>query len=363
VPAPLKTSGRDSLRPTYWTGIWEPHREGISKEVAAIRAQLSPRSPVVSFTPQKSALVPGERVLRIHYRRWIALRAAAVAIEPLGDVTHMFGGLDAAHFLLVLGRRPLLFTVTVAGPLQPLDLYDRVAKFVVESSDLSRRLTAGGISQDRVEVVYPGIDLAQFADVTPPPAGPFRILFASTPSDPSDIDPRGLGLIVELARMVSDIEILILWRPWGAVRECLAEMARREPPPNVTIRVGDVARMQDAYRDAHATVCCFEAGHGKSAPNSIMEGMASGRPVLATDTCGLADLISEHHAGIVTRRSLEALATGLERLRSQFETLRPAARRLAEREFDERKAIARYSALYRVLKEGSAASEKPRETA
>ena len=31
---------------TYWTGIWEPKREGISKEVEWLRAALAP-----GFTP------------------------------------------------------------------------------------------------------------------------------------------------------------------------------------------------------------------------------------------------------------------------------------------------------------------------
>ena len=346
MPAALSSSLRWPA--TYWTGIWEPRREAISKEVAFFRAQLAPGSPVVSFTPQSSALLPGERVLRLHYRRWIPLRAAAAMLEPLGSVTHMFGGIDAAHFLLVLGRRPLLFTVTVAGAPQSLELYNRVSRFVVESRGLARILTAAGVPSERIDIIYPGVDLTKYADSSPPPAG-FRIVFASTPSNPDEIEQRGINLLIDLARARPDIEIQVLWRNWGAVGESRRRIEELSPPGNFRIRVGDVPDMLAIYREAHATACCFAPGYGKSAPNSIVEAMAAGRPVLLTDTCGIADLVAENQAGVVAPRTVEGLAAGVEELRSHYEALRVNARRLAEREFDNARVLARYARIYQEL--------------
>jgi glycosyltransferase involved in cell wall biosynthesis len=348
VSATLRRPTCVSPRVTYWTGIWEPQREAISKEVALLRSHLSPGSPVVSFTPQSSRLVLRERVLRLNYRRWIPLRAAALAIERLGDVTHMFGGLDAAHFLLVLGRRPLLFTVVLPGTPQALELYERAATFVAESRGLARALIDAGVAAERVHVIYPGIDLRVFVPALAP-SGPFRLLFASTPADPLEIDARGLGLLIELARVRPEIEIEVLWRRWGAVHRGLEEIARRHPPGNFKVIVGDLRTMHQAYRQVHATVCCFEAGHGKSAPNSIIEGLATGRPVLLTETCGIADLVRESDAGVVTGRSVEALASGIDELRSRYGELCAGALRLAGREFDQRMSLARYGQIYRDL--------------
>jgi len=205
---------------TYWTGIWEPKREGISKEVEWLRAALAPGCAVVSFTPQRTWVLPGDRVLRLHFRRWLFLRAAALALERTADINHVFGGVGAvAHFLHVLGRRPIVLTVVIPGTALEPALYDRVARFVAESRGLAATLVAAGVSPDRIETIYPAVDIDRHPPQPPPARGPFRLLFASTPSEASEIDQRGLGLLIDLARLRPDIEVVVPWRQWGRVTE------------------------------------------------------------------------------------------------------------------------------------------------
>lgn len=331
---------------TYWTGIWEPSREALSKEVAWLRRTLAPGSPIVSFTPQRSALLWRERVLRIHRTRWQALRAAAMAIERTGDVTHVFGGLDAAHFLLLLGRRPTIFTVAIPGAPLAADLYERVHTFVAESGPIADALLRAGIPPGRIETIHPGIDLSRYTVSPQRDGGAFRLLFASTPSELADFEDRGLWLLMDLARLRPDVEVVLLWRRWGRVQAALEAIAARNPPPNFRIELGDSADMPALYRGAHATVCAFAGGTGKSAPNSVLEGLASGRPALVTDTCGIADLVASHGAGAVTARSAAALAEGLDRLRDEYPAAAGRARTLAETHFNRATAEARYRALY-----------------
>ncbi len=335
---------------TYWTGIWEPGREGISKEVAWLRRRLAPRATVVSFTPQSSRPLFRDRVLRLNLKRWLWLRATAFALEEKTVVNHVFGGLATArHFLLVLRRRPILFTAVIPGETFEPTLYARVAHFVAESRDLASSLAGVGVPSDRIDIIYPAVDIDRHAVPAAPVGERFRLLFASTPSDPGEIDSRGLGLLIELARLRPDIDVVVAWRRWGRVGECVRRIESRQPPPNFLLQQGDLADMTTLYQRVHATVCGFEAGFGKSAPNSIVEGLAAGRPALVTDTCGIADLIGEWQAGVVTVRSAEALARGVDDLRQRYDAASAQARRLAEQEFDERKALARYAALYRRL--------------
>jgi glycosyltransferase involved in cell wall biosynthesis len=337
---------------TYWTGIWEPGREALSKEVAWLRRELSPGSPVVAFSPQPTALLIGERVLRINARRWVLLRSAAATIEWTGSVTHMFGGVDAAHFLHVLGRRPILFTVAIPGrPLEPA-LYGKVGRFVAESGAIAADLASAGISADRIELIHPAVNLARYAP-HPAPQGRFRVLFASTPSNLLEMDSRGIGLLIELARVRPDIEVLVLWRQWGRVDEARQLIESRRPPANFRVEQRDAVDMPEVYRSAHATVCCFEAGIGKSAPNSVVEGLAAGRPALVTDTCGIGALIAHWGAGVVTLRTVEGLARGVDDLRRSYDDASARARRLAESEFDDVQARRRYADLYRVLSDSA----------
>lgn len=336
-------------RVTYWTGIWEPRREAISKEVAWLRQELASGSPIVAFTPQRTAWLTRERVLRINQHRWAWLRAAALAVEWAGDLTHVFGPIDAAHYLSILGRRPILFTVAIPGLPLARALYARVQRFVAESRGLADALVHAGVSADRVEVIYPAVNLEAYAPQPPPADGPFRLLFASTPSDPEEIESRGIGLLIELARSRPDIEVVLLWRQWGRASEARRALESRQPPRNCRVEQRDVVDMASVYRDVHATVCCFEAGTGKSAPNSVIEGLASGRPALLADTCGISDLVKEWQAGVVTARTVEDLARGVDELRQGYASAQIQARRLAEEEFDSLRALKRYADLYRGL--------------
>jgi glycosyltransferase involved in cell wall biosynthesis len=337
-------------RITYWTGIWEPAREAISKEVAWLRGALAPGSPVVSFTPQRSALDWTDRVLRLNFNRWYGLRAAAAVLEPQGRITHVFGGIGTSdHFLYLLGRRPLLFTVVIGGTPSRPPLYARVGHFVAESGGLAAALIGAGVEPSRIDVIYPAVDLERFEAASAPPSARFTLLFASSPADASEIEPRGLPLLVELARARPDVEVVVLWRQWGDVAAAQRTMNALRPPPNCQIVQRDATDMRTVYRDVHAVTCFFAASVGKAAPNSVIEALAMGRPALLADTCGIADLVTRWQAGAVAARSVDALAAGLDELRSDYANASRQARRLAEQEFDARRALVRYEALYQRL--------------
>jgi glycosyltransferase involved in cell wall biosynthesis len=338
------------FRVSYWAGIWEPRREAISKEVAWLRKALAPTGPVVAFTPQRSGLSPSERVIRINFRRWHALRLAAVIVEPACALSHVFGGIGTSdHFLHLLGRRPILFTVVIAGNASPLHMYDHVARFVAESRGLAAALRSAGVDSSRIETIYPGLNINAFTPPGDQPPKPFKVLFASSPADPSEIDSRGIGLLIEVARARPDVEVIVLWRQWGDVQTAMNIIAARNPPANFRVEQRDAADMSRIYREVHATTCLFEASSGKAAPNSVLEGLATGRPALLTDTCGVADLVEDWGAGVVTARSVEAISAGLDELQKRYGPMSVRARQLAETEFDSEKALSRYAQIYERL--------------
>ncbi len=104
--------------------------------------------------------------------------------------------------------------------------------------------------------------------------------------------------------------------------------------------------MAEVYASVHATACFFQVGFGKSCPNSIIESFACGRPVLLSDTCGIAGLVADRKAGVSMPRTVEALSAGLETLRADFERRRTEARRLAESCFGVQGFLRNYANLY-----------------
>ncbi|HXH23911.1 MAG TPA: glycosyltransferase, partial [Vicinamibacterales bacterium] len=308
----------------------------------------APRSLVVSFSAgQRSSLDPRGRVIRLSSRRYVALRALAPLLERRGDVTHAFGAVDSWHLLRSVGRRPTLLTVALGGTPLPR-LYGHVAMFAVQAPGLRQLLLEAGVPPERITLVYPGIDLGIFRDA-PPPGGRFTVLFASTPANPAEFDDRGIPLIVDVARRCFDIEFVLLWRQWGALRAAEQALQALRLPPNVVVRHEDVADMAEEYARVHAVICCYANNFGKACPNAVMEALACGRPALVTSTVGLAGLVHDDGAGVVVPRDPDAVRAGLEALRSGYDQYRHRARPAAEARFDLARAAAAYKALYEKL--------------
>ncbi len=337
-------------RLTYWTGTWHPSTEAISKEVEILRRQPGHLGPVVSFSArQHSGLHARDGVIKLAGSRHGLLHLLAALIEPRGRITHAFGAANAWHLLRVLGRRPLLFTVALPGSALGPTLYDKVSIFAAESEAIAATLRAAGVREDRIEVVYPGINLAQFVPAPLPAARPFRILFASTPAHVEELDVRGIPMMVEAARRLPDVEFVLLWRRWGDESAARRALESLDLPRNVIVDRRDAASMVEEYQRVHATIVFYAEGFGKSCPNSVVEGLACGRPALLSDTTGIASLVEEHGAGVVVPRTVDGMVEGIERMRAEGQGLGTRARQLAERAFGVDRFRQHYAALYQRL--------------
>jgi glycosyltransferase involved in cell wall biosynthesis len=85
------------------------------------------------------------------------------------------------------------------------------------------------------------------------------------------------------------------------------------------------------------------------APNSLVESLACGRPVLATEVVGLAGLLRENRAGVVCSASAQAIAESLDRIEAEWHVQSRNARQLAERWFGVELFLGAYERLYAEL--------------
>jgi glycosyltransferase involved in cell wall biosynthesis len=315
---------------TYWTGTWDPRKEAISKEISHLRVADRRRALVVAFSSrQPMRFRRRERVFTFGHRHWPVLRSLAPLLERTGDVTHVFGGTESWHLLRSIGRRPIVLTAVVhAKPGETLP-HVRFARVVVEADSLIEEWTARGVPRKALTVVYPGIDLERYAFAPLQRTDRLRFLFASSPSESSDI------------------EIVVPWRSWGDVAGTTAVLDALRPPPNFHVRREPHADMRRHFAHAHATIVCFQAGAGKALPNFVLEGLAVGRPCLATLDNGLASLLQTSGAGIVRERSVAGLSAAVDELRASLHERVIRARQLAEHRFDLRAFRAAYESIYR----------------
>lgn len=343
--------GRDvPARVIYWTGVWDPAREALSKEVAALRSAASPKPAVVSFARgQRSAFVPTDRVIRLSSRRWILLKTVVALLERRADVSHVFGGIDDWHLLRAIGRRPVVFTVALDGAKPSVPLWRKVSVFAAETEALAQILVRTGADPERITIIRPGVDLSIFVPAPAPSTPRFRLIFASSPAFVHEFADRGIPLLVEMAKQRPDIDLVLLWRSWGDQDSAMRALAALDPPSNVILERRNGRAMIAVYHSAHAVVYCSAAGFGKSAPNSVIEALACGRPALVATTCGLAPLIAEGHGGIAAEATPRALAGAIDELQSNYEHYVTGARQLAERRFDLASFLAGYRQIYERL--------------
>jgi glycosyltransferase involved in cell wall biosynthesis len=108
--------------------------------------------------------------------------------------------------------------------------------------------------------------------------------------------------------------------------------------------------MAAQYAGAHVTVAPFvRPDQCKPVPNSLVESLACGRPVLATPQVGLAELIREERVGAVVEPQGQALAEGLDLIRREWAATSARARRTAERRFALPDFLEAYHRVYQEL--------------
>lgn len=337
-----------SPRIAFWTSAFDADMEAIASEVALLRRH-HPRSVAWGLSHRCWARLSWRHGYRVHPCLHLVFRLATRVLEPAFQLNHVFGSAGDWFYLQSKKRRPTVLTVAAQGPPVSRELLQRVDRFVVEHPQGVEELARSGVERERTRVILPPVDLRRFAP-TPPPPGPFTVLFASSPDKASWLEARGLPPLLDAAERRPGMLFRLLWRPWGdsapRVRQWIADRGLA----NVRLEIGKCGDMAGRHQAAHVCIAPFtDASRSKPAPNSILESLACGRPVLVTPTVGLADVIRESGAGRVSAACGAELAEHLDCLQADWQSYSRRARELAERRFSEQKFLTDYENLYREL--------------
>src|SRR5262249_5182386 len=199
---------------------------------------------------------------------------------------------------------------------------------------------------ERIRLIFPPVDVQHFVPQKAPD-GRFTVLFASSPDVEEWLDARGVPQLLDAAKLQPNMRFRLLWRPWGNSAARVRQWIIDRHLKNVELTVTICQDMAAEYNDAHVTVAAFtDAWRSKPVPNSLLESMACGRPVVTTDKVGLADIVRESRAGIVCQPTGEALAQSLDCLASDWAAYSKAAREVAENHFSKDRFLAGYQAVY-----------------
>lgn len=242
-----------------------------------------------------------------------------------------------------------------------------VKHYVALSEHIAAYLTHSvGVPAHRIDRICNGVDAVRFC----PPAGGRRIALADAPAIPADAVVIGtagrlqavknqISLVRALAHLVERGEpgverVRLVIVGGGPLRDVLAAELERCGLADRGWLAGERADIPEIMRSMDVFVL---PSLGEGISNTILEAMASGLPVVATNVGGNVELIEDRCTGILVPPDDDvALADALavyiadESLRRQHGR---AGRLRVESEFDLERMVERYSTLYRDLLETS----------
>jgi len=207
-----------------------------------------------------------------------------------------------------------------------------------------------GVPEERVRVIYNGVDPARFPAVEPP-AGPPTVVSVAR-IDPLK-DPLTLIAAAAVVRQRVPGVRFDLWGPapdLEYLREC--EALIEELGLGETVRLcGATANPGAAYAAGHVVAL---SSVSEGFPYSVIEGMMCGRPVVATDVGGVREAVGAFGTVVPPRRP-DRLGEALVSLLSDEERARElghAARGHALEHFSRVTFLNNYRALYGELTQG-----------
>jgi glycosyltransferase involved in cell wall biosynthesis len=334
------------MRISFWAYWLDPLMVAVSKEMCELMRHFPGSYAFGVSSRYMFKMSCAHRTLGVHTSLYPLVRYVIPGLERQFDVSHVYTTLADWHFLNALGRRAIVLTLT--SPSQGADtrLLGKLSHVVAQSEHLAESAIQHGIPADRVSIVYPGVDLDLFN--AKPPLAPGRVwkcLFASSPENTQEIYTKGVDLLLDLAACEPNLEITILWRPFGRQSDRALQEVLKRRLPNVVLHRGRITDIHRFYGQYHFTVAPFRTV-GKSCPNSILESLATGRPVLVSQYVDIAALLAQEGAGLSFEQTLDGLREAFALLCTRYQSFQRNARLCAEKYFNLQNTIQAYKAIY-----------------
>jgi UDP-glucose:(heptosyl)LPS alpha-1,3-glucosyltransferase len=335
-------------------------RERYSSELVDFLARAGRKVTVLSSSSAHADILrPAAAIVRpLRERRLRATITArrhrdptepVLALAPIGGATHyqLHGGLLTSAFAaeresMQSATRRLLF-----GPASALNLRrqhllageDRLLSsgtaLMAFSNRTARELIATrGVADDRVVVARPGVDLNCFRPLSipreegEPRMSRLRLAFVG-----HNFELKGLRTailaVAELRRGGTDTTLVVAGR--GRQASYVRTAARARVASHVTfVGVLPQHELADLYRDVDALV---HPTFYDPFPRVVIEALACGCPVVTSERCGAAEILTDGSEGFVTAdpHDVWALAAAIARIHETRGSMRQAAAVLGAR--------------------------------
>jgi glycosyltransferase involved in cell wall biosynthesis len=237
-------------------------------------------------------------------------------------------------------------------------VFDRAGAVTACSEDLARRAVALGAAPDRIDVVPYGVDTARFR---PSPAArtDLRARIGLDPTRPLVVAAgrlvrkKGFEYLIDAMKTIPAVDLAI-----AGEGDLAQELRERASTAGVLDRVhflGNLPQDQVGSWFGAADVVAIpsvrdDSGNVDGLPNTVLEALASGTPVVATAAGGIGSAVTHEASGvIVPERDAAALAAAIDGLLAdpaRRARLGAAGRAAVEARFGWDAAAARFESAY-----------------
>jgi colanic acid/amylovoran biosynthesis glycosyltransferase len=260
-----------------------------------------------------------------------AERILAALREKNAQVLHVYFGHIGVHLLPLLEICPLPIVVSFHGADAQIDLHKpahyartremlaRATLLLVRSESLAQRLLGLGAAREKIRLHRTGIPLDEipFTPRTPPADGAWHCLQACRLIAKKGL-ATSLRAFAEFTREFPRARFTI-----AGEGPQLAELQALATELHIADRVEFVGfvsqeKLRALFAAAHLFLHPSELGadgNQEGVPNAMLEAMASGLPILATDHGGIPEAVQHGHTGLLTpERDEKALTQSLHTL-------------------------------------------------
>ncbi len=241
----------------------------------------------------------------------------------------------------------LLGSAKFSAQLLALQFCDRI---VCNSRAAARVLTEHGLPDRKVVVIGNGLRPEAFAPaepIMPKIPGILRVGMISRMNTPAKNHALFLEAAARIASRLPNVEFLLAGD--GSLRASLERQVR-------DLRLGDRVFFLGDCRDIPAVLASIDLSalpsKSESLSNTVLESMAAGVPVIASDVCGNSELLGADRGLLVPPNDSEALAQSIEMALSNSawrQSISERARRFVSENFRLADVSRRYEELYEEL--------------
>jgi len=273
-------------------------------------------------------------------------------------IIHVYTSLCDRPYLPFLPKKKMIITSTnffgEERIRKKLKYLKKTKKIIIESEIQRKELFAAGISEEKISLIYPPVNLNEFnyneidkeLNKFDKKNSEFMILDASCPGKNKDLEKRGINLILSADTYLRRTVINLLWRG-GEFKEFEKCIKKRELK-NIKIENKIYSSMNGVYANAHATIIPYLKldENLKLIPNSAIESLAAGKPLIVSSQTGIAEIVRKSKCGVVFDPNLNSLLEAIDTLKKNYLKYQQNCRKTAEYYFSEEKFIQSYKKIY-----------------